>query len=404
MIRKLRRKFVCINMLMVTAILLVVFFSVYSSSRAATEENSMAVLHRVIMMDGGPSRPGSNKEEVQLPYFTVRIFSDNTVYLVNGGYFEFKSADELSDIVTACLAEDADSGVIQAYNLRYLREKNLFEEKIAFVDISMEQSTLKSLLLNSLQIALVSLVLLLLLSIALARWAVRPVENSLRQQHQFLSDASHELKTPLTVILSNVSLLQEELGDGTENQRRWLDNVDSESRRMKTLVDEMLTLARSENPNRPALPHAEVNLSDAVTDESLLFEPTAFEAGKPLQEDIAEGVFVSGSTEQLKQVLSILLDNAVKYGSDGEEILVALRREGKKALLSVRNAAPDIPPDKLAHLFDRFYRADDSRGETSGFGLGLSIAASIVREHGGTLRAESAEETVTFVVSLPLKS
>ena len=219
-------------------------------------------------------------------------------------------------------------------------------------------------------------------------------------RRRFVSDASHELKTPLTVILSNAALL--EAAPLEERPARWTDNICSEAQRMKALVEEMLTLARADNMTHTAV-LTEISLSDIAAGCALAFEPVAFEAGKPLEYHVTEGVTVLGDGDKLRRLLSILLDNAVKYGAEGGTITLALEKTDRQARLTVTNPGEPIPAEQLGRLFERFYRADASRGEKSGFGLGLSIAAVIAQEHRGTLKAESGREGTRFVFCLPLK-
>ena len=248
---------------------------------------------------------------------------------------------------------------------------------------------LREMMGSYLVIALAAFLLLLGVSAVLARWATRPVERAWGQQRQFLSDASHELKTPLTVILSNAELLSALPLE--ERPARWTDNILSESRQMKNLVEEMLTLARADNmAHAPVL--AEVSLSDAAEDCALAFEPVAFEAGRGL-----------GRRDRLRRLISILLDNAIKYGADGGTVTLSLEKLDRQARLTVSNPGEPIPAEQLDRLFERFYRADASRGGTSGFGLGLSIAAVIAQEHKGALRAESDRASTRFIFTMPLK-
>ena len=189
-----------------------------------------------------------------------------------------------------------------------------------------------------------------------------------------------------------------------ERESRWRDNILSEARQMKTLVEEMLTLSRTEDAQRKPTA-ADVDLSDLAEDCALAFEPVAFEAGKPLSWDVTPALTVSGDGEKLRRLLSILLDNAAKYGAPGEGIVLSLQAERNQAVLSVSNGSGGhpIPPEELPRLFARFYRTDTSRGEQSGFGLGLPIAQAIAKEHHGALRAESDEKTTRFTFTLPLK-
>lgn len=395
MIKKLKWKFVCINMLTVSTVLLAICVAVLLTSRESLRRNSMEVLQRVITMDNAPNL--SDRGGVQIPYFTIRIFS-GTAYLSGGSYYEFESQQELQDILSACLAEGSDSGMLEEFGLRYLRSHNPFGEKIAFVDTSFERATLQNLSLAMLMLALPALAILLGVSLFLASRAVRPVEQTLAQQRQFLSDASHELKTPLTVILSNVELLEDELPPG--EHLRWLGNIEAESRKMRTLVEELLTLERSETMESPVL--TPVSLSEVALEEVLRFEPLAFESGKRIEDSLQENITLSGEEQQLHRLLSVLLDNAIRHGTAPHPIRVSLRQEGSRAILTVANASAPLTEEQLSQLFQRFYRADSARQE-GGFGLGLPIARAIARRHGGELSAEYANAELRFTATLPIK-
>ena len=411
MIRKLRLKFVAVCMAMVTAVLAVVCLSIFAALQNNVEDLSRQVLLRVIQE---AARPGGRKPEIGveiggdkllLPYFTVTVWPSHegghTVYVTGGTYTGLEDTAELTAILEDCLNRPEMEGLIQNYGLRYLRRENGLYWSLAFVDISMERAMLREMMGSYLGIALAAFLLLLGVSALLARWATRPVERAWRQQRQFLSDASHELKTPLTVILSNAELLAAQPLEG--RPARWTDNILSESQQMKHLVEEMLTLARADNQQTPAAVPAEVSLSDVAEDCALAFEPVAFEAGKPLEYHVAEGVTVPGDGDKLRRLVSILLDNAVKYGAEGGTITLALEKTERQARLTVSNPGEPIPAEQLSRLFERFYRADASRGEKSGFGLGLSIAAVIAQEHKGTLKAESGGEGTRFLFTLPLR-
>lgn len=417
MIKKLRWKFVAVCMLLVTAVLAVVFVSMYTSARRNLQHTTGQLLQRVISENTIqiPSSSSTDKNgkhstldlipgtgKVQLPFFTVEVWNGNTIYVTGGTYQNLESTSRLAEIVQQCMRRSQDEGILSNYSLRYLRDNNGFFTRIAFVDVSMEKSTLRSLMASYVQIGLAALLLLLGISILLSYWTTKPVEKAWTQQRQFLSDASHELKTPLTVILSNAELL--EATSLPERPMRWSGNIHSEAIRMKTLVEEMLTLARADNMVRTCV-YTEVSISDVVTDSMLLFEPVAFEAGKPLKAEIADSILVSGDAEKLKQVIAVLLDNAIKYGEPQKPIRLTLERTEKQARLQVanENGGTPIPPEQLPRLFERFYRADSSRGEQSGFGLGLPIASTIAAEHRGTLKVESDRTSTRFILLLPLK-
>lgn len=410
MIRKLRLKFVAVCMAMVTAVLAVVFMSVYFSVQRSAETLSRQVLQRVIQEADqshgeGIFRPDISitigGDRVLLPYFTVEVWGNNA-YVTGGTYASLDDTEALSYILQDCLSQPQQEGIVERYGLRYLRQDNGLYQNIAFVDMSMETTMLHRLMRSYFLIVLAALILLLGVSILLSRWATAPVEKAWRQQRQFLSDASHELKTPLTVILSNAELLEAAPMD--QRPARWRDNILSEAKQMKVLVEQMLTLARADNNPMPSASAMEaVSLSDLATDCALAFEPVAFEAGKPLEYEIAPDLTVTGDRDKLRRLISILLDNAIKYGADGGTIRLKLQKSDRHAQLMVSNPGEPIPQDKLPHLFERFYRADDSRGEKSGFGLGLSIAATVAQEHKASLRAESDWDSTRFLFTISLR-
>ena len=408
MIRKLRLKFVAICMVLITAVLAAVFFSVSFSMTRNISALSRQVLHQVVQEENMGSRPDISinigGDRVLLPYFTVNLWPSRnggyTAQITGGTYSNLEDTEELTAILQDCLSQNQTEGIISHYQLRYLRQDNGLYEKLAFVDMSMERAILRKMIGSYLIIAFAALFLLLGVSVLLSRWATRPVEKAWKQQRQFLSDDSHELKTPLTVILSNAELL--ETAELADKPARWADNIHTEARQMKKLVEEMLTLARADNMVRTAV-LTEVSLSDIAADCALAFEPVAFEAGKPLQYELAENAMVLGDRDKLRQLVSILLDNAIKYGAEGRPIIMTVQKTDRQIRLTVSNSGEPIPPEHLKRLFERFYRADASRGEKSGFGLGLPIARTIAQEHKGTLKAESDAVSTRFIYTMPLK-
>ena len=410
MIRKLRLKLVAICMAMVTAVLAAVFLSVYFAMRQNVQDLSRQLLYRVAQenaysLGGQPSVRITidGEQSVLLPYFTVNVYPGVDSYyadVTGGTYANLDDSEALTAILQDCLDQGETEGIVQDYHLRYLRKDMGRYFRLAFVDTSMERAMLQEMMSSYLVIGAAALLLLLGVSILLARWATRPVEKAWRQQRQFLSDASHELKTPLTVILSNAELLEDAaLGD---KPARWADNIRSEAQQMKSLVEEMLTLARADNMVRTAV-LSEISLSDVATDCALAFEPVAFEAGKSLLEQIEPDITVLGDRDKLRQLVSVLLDNAIKYGADGGAITLSLQKTDRQARLVVSNPGEPIPAEQLPRLFERFYRADASRGEQSGFGLGLPIAQTIAVEHKALLKAESDSVSTRFIFTIPLK-
>ena len=389
MIRKLRWKVVGLNMGMVFCVLLAVFAAVYFSSRAVISRNVRQQLQQALQPGSGYelSQPGQEG----LPCFVAEVYASGTVRISGNSYYD------LTD--KAALMAESGEGVLPAHHLRYLRQEGLLSTRIAFTDSTLEQATLRSLLTGSLLIGLAALAVLFACSYVLSGAVTRPVDRAWAQQKQFLSDASHELKTPLTVILSSTELLEQ---SAAPEQRQYVDNIRAESRRMKHLVEDMLTLSRVERGDT-RLPDTTADLSDAAANVALRFEPVAYEAGHTLSYDIAPGLWVRGDGQKLEQAVAVLLDNAIKYAAPHTEIRLDAVRQGKNACLWVENQGDAIPADKLPHIFDRFYRADASRTDEDSFGLGLPIAKAIVEAYRGAIRCDSGGGVTRFTITIPVQ-
>ena len=395
MIRKLRLKIVGISLVTVAAVLLSALVVLALSTHSQMVRSSES--HLTAALEGKADKnelPGSSGQ----PCFVAEVYTGGTIRLSGSSYYNLENQDLVLAIVRSALEGKNDSGVLKDYSLRYMRRAGAVSVRIAFTDCSMERATMRSLLLRSGLVTLAALLVLTGLSYWLAGFAVRPVRRAWQEQKQFVSDASHELKTPLTVILSSTELAAGE--QDPEKTRQYVEGIRAESLRMKALVEDMLTLARTESGAKQTM--GAVDLSDTVLESALAFEPVAFESGRALTYDIRPELAVRGSAAQLRRLADILLDNAVKYAAAGTSVGLLLCREGRSALLQVENRGKTIPAEKLPHLFDRFYRVDESRTGGEGFGLGLAIAQSIVQTHGGSIGCTSAEGVTRFTVTLPL--
>lgn len=396
MIRKLRLKIVGISVVTVAVVLVSALVILALSTRSQMAQSSEARLYEALEGKLDKSElPGSS----ELPCFVAEVYSGGTIRLSGSSYYNLQNEELVVHIVQAALEREDDSGVLGDYSLRYLRRVGVVSVRIAFTDCTMEQATMRSLLLRSGLVALAALAVLAGLSYCLAGLVVGPVKRAWQEQKQFVSDASHELKTPLTVILSSSELAAEE--QDVQRTKQYVEGIHAESLRMKALVEDMLTLARTESGTRPET--EAVDLSDTVLESVLAFEPVAFECGREFVYDIQPELTVMGSGVQLRRLTDILLDNAVKYAAEGTPIRLLLRQEGRCAALRVENRGETIPAEKLRHIFDRFYRADESRSGGEGFGLGLAIAQSIAQSHGGSIGCASEEGVTRFIVTLPLQ-
>ena len=415
MLRRLRIKFICVNMGIVAAMLAVIFGLELHFTRQDLEGESLRQLQLVAERldrrreDGPEGALGGGKDGVRgaqpdlsdqrgfLPYLLLRCGADGSVEEVSGN---FSYDGDVSALAAAALAASEPSGVLEDSALRYLRTETPEGLRIVFTDMSGEQNTMDGLLRTSLLVGAASLALFFLLSLLLARWAVKPVEEAWDQQKQFVSDASHELKTPLTVITTNAELLQSP--DFDQSARgRFADNILTMSRQMRGLVEGLLELARVD-AGAVAKTMEDLDLGALCAETVLPFEPLCYERGLTLNTELEESVRVRGSAVHLRQAVEILLDNAQKYAHSGTEVWLRLERRGKgHCLLSVTDTGDPIAPEDLPHLFERFYRADKARARNGSYGLGLAIAKQVAEAHRGRISCESREGVTKFSLLLP---
>ncbi len=393
MLKKLRLKFVLINMVIVAAMLAAIFATVYYFTDTDLDRQCQMMLQNLTQSG---QRELSN---VSLPYFTIQLNIHGDVRVVGHTYFDLTDERFLQELIQQVFSRQDMEGYIEAYALRYRVCPVQGGHLMAFVDVSSHGAALTSLVQSFAVIGLVSLGACLVISVFLARWAVKPVEKAWQQQRQFVSDASHELKTPLTVIMSNAELLQNSQSQA-EDRARFADSILIMARQMGDLAEGLLELARADNGQiRKAF--AQLDYSKLVSDALLPFEPVLFENELTLQSQIQPDIHINGSGQYLRQVVEILLDNAAKYATPGI-VQVRLQQIGRgQCLLTVSNPGPAIPKEALEKIFNRFYRGDQARSRTGSFGLGLSIARSIVQEHHGRIWAESNHTGNCFFVQLP---
>lgn len=398
MIKRLRIKFICINMTIVAAMLLVIFGMVLNFTKINLENQSIRAMQSIRDNRLQIGRPWDRNEEVQLPYFVVSIDMRGDLTATSGGFYDLSDTEKILEIVQLARASDEQIGELDGYDLRFSKDFTPFGQSIVFVDISSELATMESLVKSCAFIGIISLSVFLGISFLLAWWAVKPVDKAWTQQRQFVADASHELKTPLTVIMTNAELLQSPGYDETERMR-FLSSIMTMSQQMRGLVESLLELARVDN-GAAKMVFSELDMSELVGEGLLPFEPVYFEKDLELRSFIEEGVHVRGSQAHLKQVLDILLDNAAKYSLPNGSVDVSLRRQGNHCLLAVSNPGAQISREDLKNIFKRFYRIDKVRSMNQSYGLGLSIADSIIKEHGGKIWAESYDGINTFFVQL----
>lgn len=400
MIKKLRIKFVCINMVIVTAMLTIIFSLLIFFMGIGTEIQGQQAIQEIVDSALPPERWMEQLQTVRRPHFLVRLGPEGEVLAIESGSFEKLGRETLIEYTRAALEQNQESGTLKEHELRFQIMAAPFGKMLVFADISGEMATMRNLLKICIVIAAVSFAAFLGISILLAGWAIKPVEQAWNRQRQFVADASHELKTPLTVILTNAELLRS--GEyGSQEQAQFTDSILTMSHQMRGLVESLLELARVDNGSvRKSF--GKVNFSEVVSDALLPFEPVYFERELTLESQIGEGLCVRGSQSHLRQVVEILLDNAAKYSQSGTTVTVKLSQHGGNCLLQVANPGEPIEGEQRKQIFERFYRADKARAMNHSYGLGLPIAMSILQEHGGKIWVDSAEGINTFNVQLPV--
>ena len=385
-------------MAIVTVMLLAIVFTVVSFTRTNLEAESLRIMQTIA---ADPMMLGTYSEEHngEFPYFALQLGRHNEVLAINGGYFDLSDERVLQDLLLQTINSEEAEGELPEYHLRYCRRITWDSCTVAFADMTGEERTVARVRRACAGIGIASFFAFLLLSFLLARWMVKPVEASWKQQRQFISDASHELKTPLTVILTNAELL-EAPDYSQEEKSRFASNIHTMATQMRGLVEDLLDLARVDN-GMPRAVWERVDYSALVEEATLPFEPLYFESGLELTSDVEAGIFVHGSAEHLRRVAEILLDNARKYSEPGTVRLTLIRQGKGQCTLCVANPGEAIAPADLENIFKRFYRADSARSRDGSYGLGLSIAEGIVNAHGGRIWAASAGGINSFYVTLP---
>ncbi len=335
----------------------------------------------------------SPEVQYSLRFFSVHYDTGGTVLRVNQDYIASISESDAESYADAALESGKAHGYESGY--RYLISTAEDETVVLFLNSEREIQTMRSLLWITLAIAAACLVVVFGLVVLFSRRAIAPYLKNMEAQKQFITNAGHELKTPLTAISTSADVLAME-HEGDE----WVHNIQVQSGRLAKLITSLVALSRLDEEN-PFPVRTEFSLSDALWEIGEPFVSLAQAKGKAYTQDIADGLTVTGDRTAIQQMVSILLDNALKYSPDGGSISLAARHSGKKAEITVSNTVDEAQNIDTARLFDRFYRADESHSSAvSGTGIGLSIARATAEAHGGTISAKQAGRTLLFTVRL----
>lgn len=397
MLRRLRHKFITVFMVAVTLLLCLLLGLLVNTMRRSLEYQSTEMLQAIANEPPKSDQGWETPEILRLSVLKAYVNQQGAVELVEGDMFLTK--EEVSQASARALLCSEQSGTLLRDNLRFYKSEYPDGQVVVLSDMSVEHSAIHGLIRGCAIVGGVVLCLFFGLSVLLVNWMLRPVELSWQQQKQFVADASHELKTPLTVIMTNAELLQEGTYSNQEKSQ-FLSSIVAMSAHMRSLVEGMLELARVDD-GAVKTGFGPVDMTSLVSDGILPFEALYFERGLTLNADVEPGITLQGSEQYLSQILEILLDNAMKYSAAGGSVQVRLRRQGIHCILTVASPGNALSPEEQMDIFKRFYRVDKARSRDGSYGLGLSIAYRIVSEHGGKIWAESANGMNTFSVQLP---
>lgn len=357
------------------------------------------------LADKAQNEADFHREEFGKPYepvpkslgsidFFVIMADDDGNYLATLNNEDI-TAETAQNYISAILSDGAQTGMVN-HTFQFYRQPKSNGTLMVFTDKSAEMDTLDQLKRTTIIIGIISIIILSAAAFFLSKKSIEPIKLAFERQKRFVSDASHELKTPLTVISANADVLADEIGDN-----KWLTYIKSQTDRMNVLVNDLLNLTRLEN-NTTDFICVDFDLSRAAENTALPFECQAFEMNRKFIVDIDEGISVNGSEKHIKQMMAIFIDNAIKYSNEGGTVKVTLSKHGDKKVFSVFNTGTGVREDEKEKIFERFYRSDESRNRaTGGYGLGLAIAKSVIDKHKFKVHVENQEgKSICFVVTM----
>lgn len=404
MIRKLRLKFVVIcmlSLLMVLGVIIVSMNIVTYQNMVRQADELLGLLEKdegrfpSFAGPGGKLPPHLSPEvPYETRFFTVTMeASTGKIIHINTGRIAAVNSSEAAEFAAKA---EGERGFVGAF--RFLRCEKGSQERLIFLDCGRRIDSWRGFLVTSVLISLLGYVMVFVLVLFFSGWVARPFAENYEKQKRFITDAGHELKTPLTIIRADADVLEMELG-----KNEWLEDIQKQARRLSSLTQDLVLLSRMEEEK--ALAMADFSLSETVSQIAQSFHAPAQTKEKTLELSISPGLTMRGNEQAVGQLTSILLDNAVKYAPAQTAIRLTLELQGRHRVLSVFNhtAAP-MSKEQLSRLFDRFYRSDESRS-SQGHGIGLSVARAIVNAHGGKLTATSpAPSTLLITAQLPVNS
>ena len=399
MFKKLKLKFVLTTMILLTSMIVILLSAIYIStkrngeymlySQASDTLNSIKVLP-----NGEVTARGRYTEDSILGAYDSKKSS-----IAYSTTFDIEE-DDVKQIIVQALKSGKDKGFLYTddYKYVYTSKKGPFSVDIVLQDASYHYNYMRKLMVIFIIIGVLGEGISFLVSLIMAKSAIKPVEASYNSQKRFIADASHELKTPLAVIKTNLDVLSNNQDDTIKNQKKWFKYIEFQTERMSKLVSNLLYLAKADN-NEVLGAETIFNISDTIMNQILTFEAIVYENNLKIDCDIDENIQFKGDKEAINQLIGILFDNAIKHSYKDTTIKISLKDSKQKIHMYVENVGETIEAEDLEKIFERFYRVDKSRArEKGGYGLGLSIAKSIVTRYKGKIKAESNNNITKFSV------
>lgn len=398
MINSLRRKFIILSISTITFVILSVFITINILNFNDISNRSDQIIYRVkddkelflnLVANTDQSKEPSDKFLYD-KFFVAEVSNDNKIlYIVNKD--SRKTTEELTTVVEKAIQLNKDMEYVDYYKFCYVTIEG--HKFLLFIDREQDFIIGQNFLENSILVGFLIVILSSLILIGVSSRIVKPFEENYKKQKQFITDASHELKTPLTIISSNADVLEMQAGNS-----KWLSNIHNQIDRLTYLINSLVAFSRVEEKN--TLEKTKFSLTNLLQSRIEDFDELANFKGKKLVVNAEKEVYYIGDANTIMQVIDILLDNAIKYADDDSEINVELKNNKKNVELRVTNKAQDIKKGELNEVFDRFYRLDESRNSTiKGYGIGLSLANLIVEKHKSIANAYSPEDGI-FVISI----
>lgn len=407
MIKKLQRKFIMIAMGSLALVMFILLGSINAVSLYQTDKKLNGVI-RVLSENHGEfpkysKGTVSNSEQkfgfeitpetqFQTRYFVVKVYKDGSINDIDTSHVAAVTSEDAAGYVSKVLSSGKISGYQDIYKYAVVDEP--YGKMLIFIDCRIQLQAITSFLLISCTVALVTLLLVFILVSVFSKKAINPIIKSMEKQKQFITDAGHEIKTPLAIISANADVLEL-----TSGKNEWITSIRNQTERLDKLVKKLLLLSKM-NEDEIKLVFSDLDLSSIVFETASSFEVIAEKQNKKLVMDIQPGLKFHGDENSIRQLVSTLVDNAMKYSNDEGIIKISLSARKRRIIMKIYNTTDKIDKGNLDKLFDRFYRADSSRSrETGGYGIGLSIAKTIVEEHQGKISARSKDgKSICFTV------